>query len=42
MPTKAVAAARAAFESWSQTSVEERADWMQRIAEALGARVPTP
>jgi acyl-CoA reductase-like NAD-dependent aldehyde dehydrogenase len=36
---KAVAAARAAFESWSQTSVEERADWMQRIAEALGARM---
>jgi acyl-CoA reductase-like NAD-dependent aldehyde dehydrogenase len=38
----AVAAARSAFESWSQTSIEERADWMQRIAEALGARVPTP
>jgi acyl-CoA reductase-like NAD-dependent aldehyde dehydrogenase len=36
---KAVAAARAAFDSWSQTSVEERADWMQRIAEALGARM---
>src|ERR1035437_7529200 len=36
---KAVAAARSAFESWSQTSVEERADWMQRIAEALGARM---
>jgi acyl-CoA reductase-like NAD-dependent aldehyde dehydrogenase len=35
----AVAAARAAFESWSQTSVQERADWMQRIAEALGARM---
>jgi acyl-CoA reductase-like NAD-dependent aldehyde dehydrogenase len=36
---KAVAAARSAFESWSRTSVEERADWMQRIAEALGARM---
>jgi acyl-CoA reductase-like NAD-dependent aldehyde dehydrogenase len=36
---KAVAAARAAFESWSQTSVGERADWMQRVAEALGARM---
>ncbi len=36
---KAVAAARSAFESWSQTSVQERADWMQRIAEALGARM---
>ena len=35
----AVAAARTAFESWSQTSIEERADWMQRIAEALGARM---
>jgi acyl-CoA reductase-like NAD-dependent aldehyde dehydrogenase len=36
---RAVAAARAAFESWSQTSVQERSDWMQRVAEALGARV---
>ena len=35
----AVAAARSAFESWSQTSVEERADWMQRISEGLGARM---
>src|SRR5277367_1367258 len=35
----AVAAARGAFENWSQTSVEERADWMRRIAEALGARM---
>jgi acyl-CoA reductase-like NAD-dependent aldehyde dehydrogenase len=35
----AVAAARKAFESWSVTSVEERADWMRRIAEALGARM---
>jgi len=36
---KAVAAARAAFESWSQTSIEERSEWMARIAEALGARM---
>ncbi len=36
---KAVAAARAAFEGWSQTSLQERADWMARIAEALGARM---
>src|SRR5271165_4778457 len=36
---KAVAAARSAFASWSQTSVQERADWMGRIAEALGARM---
>jgi acyl-CoA reductase-like NAD-dependent aldehyde dehydrogenase len=35
----AVAAARAAFESWSQTSVQERSDWMARIAAALGARM---
>jgi aldehyde dehydrogenase (NAD+) len=35
----AVAAARAAFESWSQTSVQERSDWMGRIAAALGARM---
>ena len=35
----AVAAAREAFESWSQTSVEERADWMQRIADGLAARM---
>ena len=35
----AVAAARKAFESWSVTSVEERADWMRRIAEALGGRM---
>ena len=36
---KAVAAARSAFESWSQTSVQERADWMRRISEGLAARV---
>src|SRR5271166_5615338 len=36
---KAVVAARAAFEGWSQTSVQERSDWMARIAEALGARM---
>jgi aldehyde dehydrogenase (NAD+) len=35
---KAVAAARGAFESWSQTSVQERADRMQGIADALRAR----
>ena len=36
---RAVDAARAAFASWSQTSVDERAAWMGRIAEALGARM---
>jgi aldehyde dehydrogenase (NAD+) len=35
---KAVAAARAAFPSWSQTSIEERGKYLQRISEALGAR----
>lgn len=34
----AVAAARARFDSWSSTSVEERAGYLQRIAEGLGAR----
>jgi acyl-CoA reductase-like NAD-dependent aldehyde dehydrogenase len=34
----AVAAARGAFESWSQTSIQERADRMRAIAEALSAR----
>ncbi|HLL92089.1 MAG TPA: aldehyde dehydrogenase family protein, partial [Solirubrobacteraceae bacterium] len=35
----AVAAARSAFDSWSETSVQERADWMAKIGEALGARM---
>jgi aldehyde dehydrogenase (NAD+) len=35
----AVAAARAAFGSWSQTSVEERAKYLGRIAEGLMARM---
>ena len=35
---RAVRAARDAFETWSQTSVPERSEWMQRISEALGAR----
>ncbi len=35
----AVAAARQAFESWSQTSIEERADWMAKIAAGLAARM---
>jgi aldehyde dehydrogenase (NAD+) len=34
----AVAAARARFDSWSSTGVEERAAYLQRIAEGLGAR----
>ncbi len=36
---KAVKAARAAFETWSATSAEERAKYLTRIGEALGARM---
>jgi aldehyde dehydrogenase (NAD+) len=35
----AVAAARAAFDSWSQTPVEERAKYLTRILEGLTARM---
>ncbi len=35
---KAVAAARAAFDSWSSTSVEERARFLHQISEKLSAR----
>jgi acyl-CoA reductase-like NAD-dependent aldehyde dehydrogenase len=35
---KAVKAARAAFDGWSQTSVEDRAKFLQRIHEGLQAR----
>jgi acyl-CoA reductase-like NAD-dependent aldehyde dehydrogenase len=35
---RAVAAARAAFPAWSATPVAERATWLRRIQEALGAR----
>jgi len=36
---RAVEAARAAFESWSQTSIGERAELIGAIAAALGARI---
>jgi len=36
---KAVQAARRAFETWSQTSKEERAKYLQRITEGLQARM---
>jgi acyl-CoA reductase-like NAD-dependent aldehyde dehydrogenase len=35
---RAVAAAREAFEDWSQTSVAERSQWLERIALALAER----
>ncbi|MES1972502.1 MAG: aldehyde dehydrogenase family protein [Pseudomonadota bacterium] len=37
---KAVAAARRAFESWSQSTVEERAALLERIIEEYKARIP--
>jgi acyl-CoA reductase-like NAD-dependent aldehyde dehydrogenase len=37
---RAVAAARAAFEDWSRAPVDERAKAVDRLGEALGARVP--
>jgi len=36
---RAVAAARAAFETWSQTPVAERAQWCGRISQALAGRM---
>jgi aldehyde dehydrogenase (NAD+) len=36
---RAVAAARAAFAGWSQTPMAERAEWLARIAAALGERM---
>ncbi|MHB8491044.1 MAG: aldehyde dehydrogenase family protein [Solirubrobacteraceae bacterium] len=35
---RAVRAARDAFPAWSQTTIEARADWMARIAQALSDR----
>jgi acyl-CoA reductase-like NAD-dependent aldehyde dehydrogenase len=37
---RAVAAARAAFDDWSRTPVDDRAKALERFGEALGARVP--
>ncbi|HEV2758457.1 MAG TPA: aldehyde dehydrogenase family protein [Acidimicrobiales bacterium] len=37
---RAATAARAAFDEWSRTSVEERAKAVERLGEALSARVP--
>jgi acyl-CoA reductase-like NAD-dependent aldehyde dehydrogenase len=37
---RAVAAARAAFDEWSRAPVEERAKAVERLGEALSARVP--
>jgi aldehyde dehydrogenase (NAD+) len=37
---RAVRAARKAFASWSQTSADERASWLERLSSAMKARVP--
>ncbi|HUE85011.1 MAG TPA: aldehyde dehydrogenase family protein [Vicinamibacterales bacterium] len=37
---RAVKAARAGFERWSQTGVEERAVWLEKLSGAMKARVP--
>ncbi|MGE3886590.1 MAG: aldehyde dehydrogenase family protein [Vicinamibacterales bacterium] len=37
---RAVQAARRAFESWSRAPVEERAQWLEKLAAALKPRVP--
>jgi acyl-CoA reductase-like NAD-dependent aldehyde dehydrogenase len=37
---RAVKAARRGFESWSRMPVEERAQWLERLAEAMKPRVP--
>ena len=35
----AVSAAAIAFEAWSKLSIEERCDWLDKIADALEARI---
>src|SRR5688572_4541158 len=37
---RAVKAARRGFESWSQVAVEERAQWLEKLAEAMKQRTP--
>ena len=37
---RAVKAARHGFESWSRVSVEDRAQWLEKLAEAMKTRVP--
>ncbi len=37
---RAVKAARAGFERWSQTSAEERANWLEKLSGAMKTRVP--
>ena len=37
---KAVKAARRGFEAWSRVPVEERAQWLEKLAAAMKTRVP--
>jgi len=37
---RAVRAARAGFDMWSQTSVDERAAWLEKLSAAMKTRVP--
>ena len=37
---RAVTAARRGFDSWSRVSVEERAQWLEKLAEAMKKRAP--
>ena len=37
---RAVKAARRGFESWSRVAVEERAQWLEKLAEAMKQRTP--
>jgi acyl-CoA reductase-like NAD-dependent aldehyde dehydrogenase len=37
---RAVKSARRAFESWSRVSVEERAQWLEKLSAAMKTRVP--
>ena len=37
---RAVTAARRGFESWSRVSVEERAQWLEKLSAAMKTRVP--
>ena len=37
---RAVKAARRGFESWSRVSVEDRAQWLEKLAEAMKRRAP--
>jgi acyl-CoA reductase-like NAD-dependent aldehyde dehydrogenase len=37
---RAVSSARAAFETWSETTAQERAAWLEKLSTAMKARVP--